>query len=113
MNTHKRPWGEFQVIFEQSKCKVKKLILLPGKKISLQLNNHRSEVWQIIKGKALVTVQPSIFIAEEGKVIIIPIKNIHRLENIGKEDLQIIEIQHGDYLSEDDIERFDDDYGRI
>ena len=113
MNTHKRPWGEFQVIFEQSKCKVKQLILLPGKRISLQLHNHRSEVWQIIKGKALVTVQQSIFIAEEGKVIIIPINNLHRLENIGKEDLHIIEIQYGNYLSEDDIERFADDYGRI
>ena len=113
MNTHKRPWGEFQVIFEQLKCKVKQLILLPGKRISLQLHNHRSEVWQIIKGKALVTVQQSIFIAEEGKVIIIPIHNLHRLENIGKEDLHIIEIQYGNYLSEDDIERFADDYGRI
>ena len=113
MNTHKRPWGEFQVIFEQLKCKVKQLILLPGKRISLQLHNHRSEVWQIIKGKALVTVQQSIFIAEEGKVIIIPINNLHRLENIGKEDLHIIEIQYGNYLNEDDIERFADDYGRI
>ena len=77
------------------------------------MHNHRSEVWQIIKGKALVTVQQSIFIAEEGKVIIIPIHNLHRLENIGKEDLHIIEIQYGNYLNEDDIERFADDYGRI
>jgi mannose-1-phosphate guanylyltransferase/mannose-6-phosphate isomerase len=92
--------------------RVKRLILLPGASISLQRHQHRSEHWVVVRGTAEVTRGEDVFLLQPNESTYIPVGTIHRLHNPGEEDLQIIEVQCGDYVGEDDIERFEDVYGR-
>ncbi|MDD3851718.1 MAG: mannose-1-phosphate guanylyltransferase/mannose-6-phosphate isomerase [Bacillota bacterium] len=107
-----RPWGSFTVLVDQDTYKVKKIVVNPGSRLSLQSHRHRSEHWLVARGQALATVNDEEKLFEEGKHIFIPQSARHRLENPGKELLEVIEVQKGDYLGEDDITRYQDDYGR-
>lgn len=108
----KRPWGQFINLYEQPGVKVKKLIVDPGKRISLQSHEQRDEHWVVIKGQATVTCGKSTFTLLEGQSIDIYVGIMHRLGNMTKEALEIIEVQRGPYLEEDDIKRYDDDWHR-
>ncbi len=115
INFHKevsRPWGTFTTIIEEEKYLVKKITLLPKSKISVQYHNHRSEHWVIVKGLAKVTIGEITKILKENESTFIPIGEVHCLENESEKLLEIIEIQTGNHLSEDDIVRLQDIYGR-
>jgi mannose-1-phosphate guanylyltransferase/mannose-6-phosphate isomerase len=107
-----RPWGWYDLIESDKNFKVKRILVKVGASISMQLHNHRSEHWIVVKGVAKVTKNDEIFILKENESTYIPISVKHRLENCGDDDLEIIEVQSGLYLDEDDIIRFDDLYGR-
>lgn len=107
-----RPWGSYTVLEEGNGWKVKRLTVLPKKRLSLQMHYHRNEFWVVVKGTAKVTVGDKEFILSKGESTFIPIGTKHRLENPGNIPLEIIEVQIGDYLGEDDIVRFADDFGR-
>jgi mannose-6-phosphate isomerase len=108
-----RPWGSFEVLSDSAADhKVKCIIVLPGKRLSLQLHHKRSEHWFVVKGKGVVTVGEDLIDVLEGTALDIPVETKHRIENTGDVDLIFVEIQTGDYFGEDDIERFEDDYGR-
>jgi mannose-1-phosphate guanylyltransferase len=112
-----RPWGWFKNIegLDNGKdgFKVKRIAVYPGKRLSLQSHNFRSEHWVIVKGKAKVTLDNNEFYLERDQNIYIPLKTLHRIENIGQELLEFTETQIGDYLGEDDIIRYEDDFGRL
>lgn len=107
-----RPWGSYVVLEESSSYKIKKIIVSPGHKLSLQKHLHRSEHWVVVSGSAMVTNGETCQIVNINESTFIPKNTLHRLENPGKIPLVIIEVQNGEYLEEDDIERFDDDYNR-
>jgi mannose-1-phosphate guanylyltransferase/mannose-6-phosphate isomerase len=107
-----RPWGSFEVIDLGKNFKVKKIIVNPFCALSLQKHEHRSEHWVVVKGRANVTCEDREFILNENESTFIPLGKKHRLENKDKNLLEIIEIQTGNYLGEDDIFRFNDKYGR-
>jgi len=107
------PWGFYQVLWEGEGYQIKKLVVLPGKKLSLQYHHQRSEHWVIVKGSALVQVgDDSLTLGKNGSIYI-PKGVKHRITNNGVTALEIVETQVGNYLGEDDIVRLDDDYGRI
>ena len=108
-----RPWGEYDVIDEGERFKVKRITVKPGASLSLQLHHHRAEHWIVVKGTARVTCEDNTFLLSENQSTYIPTGSKHRLENPGAVPLEMIEVQSGSYLGEDDIERFDDHYGRI
>ena len=108
-----RPWGFFQVLMEKESTKVKLIRVMPNQKLSLQKHNFRSEKWFVVQGKAKVTREDEQFTLELGDSINIEKKQIHSLENLESFPLEIIEIQTGDYLGEDDIVRLEDMYGRV
>ena len=113
-NVFFRPWGSYKNIEEvDGKYKVKVITVNMGQKLSLQSHNHRSEHWVIVKGKGKVQVGNEFHILEKNQHIFIPINELHRIENIGDEILEFTETQIGDYLGEDDIIRYQDDYGRV
>lgn len=107
-----RPWGSFAVIDECPGYKVKRLSVFPGKRLSSQMHHHRAEHWVVVAGTALVTVNGVETVLEVNQSIFIPAKSQHRLENTSSDELVLIEVQIGNYLGEDDIVRFDDDFGR-
>ncbi len=107
-----RPWGSYEIIGEGKDYKVKKIIVEPKKRLSLQSHNHRSENWVVIQGKAKITLNNNEYILKKGEAFFIPKKARHRLENIGDILLKVIEVQNGDYLGEDDITRYEDDFNR-
>ena len=107
-----RPWGSFTSIEKGSKWQVKKLEIKPMESLSLQLHNHRSEHWVVVKGSAKVEIDNKITCLNENESIYVPLGSLHRLSNPNKTELVLIEVQSGDYLGEDDILRFDDKYGR-
>lgn len=107
-----RPWGSYTIIDEGAGFKSKRLSVLCGKRLSAQMHHHRSEHWVVVSGTARVTNGNETFLLNKGESTFIPAGNLHRLENPGKVPLHIIESQIGDYLEEDDIVRFDDDFGR-
>lgn len=109
----KRPWGKFEIFATAKNYQVKRLTLFPKAKISLQSHNHRSEHWVVVHGKAKVTNGNDVTILHENESTYIPVKHVHRLENPGKKNLEVIEVQTGDYLGEDDIIRYEDIYNRI
>jgi mannose-1-phosphate guanylyltransferase/mannose-6-phosphate isomerase len=111
--TVERPWGSYTVLEELPGSKMKRIIVNPKSKLSLQRHKHRSEHWIVTSGIAIVTRNEEVFTISKNQSVYIPIFTKHRLEN--KEDfpLEIIEVQVGEYLEEDDIERFDDQYGRV
>jgi mannose-1-phosphate guanylyltransferase len=110
-----RPWGWYINIEgnDNSGFKVKRIAVYPGKRLSLQSHNHRSEHWVIVKGNALVQVGNSFHNLTKNDHIYIPLKELHRIENTGTELMEFTETQIGDYLGEDDIIRYEDDFGRI
>lgn len=107
-----RPWGSFTILEDEDDCKVKRLVVKPGQVLSLQLHHRRSEHWTVVSGTAKVRVGDDEFLLEENKSVYIPVETLHRLENPTDEDIALIEVQCGDYFGEDDIERFEDIYGR-
>jgi len=108
-----RPWGSYTVLEENDRYKIKRLTVLPGKKLSLQMHYHRSEHWVVVRGTARVRVGDEEILLRPGESTFIPAGVIHRLENPGKVVLEVIETQIGEYLGEDDIVRFEDDFGRV
>ena len=108
-----RPWGRYEVLVEQPGYKVKRIIVLPNEKLSLQLHNQRVEHWIVVSGEATITVDNKVSILLVDQSTYIPKGTKHRLENNTNKELVIIEVQLGDYLGEDDIKRFDDIYSRI
>ena len=111
-NKVNRPWGWFEILEEDTNYKVKLIQINPGKSISLQKHNMRSEHWVVVKGKATITKGKENFILKINESTFIDKGQIHRLSNNTKFLLQIIEVQSGEYLGEDDIERIEDNYGR-
>lgn len=109
----RRPWGHFEVLSDAPDHKVKRIVVFPGQRLSLQRHRHRSEHWHIVKGKAVVTLDGRQIELQAGESVDIPLGAAHRIANVGSEDLVFIEVQRGDYLGEDDIERLEDDYGRV
>jgi mannose-1-phosphate guanylyltransferase/mannose-6-phosphate isomerase len=107
-----RPWGSYQGIDHADRFQVKRITVKPGATLSLQLHHHRAEHWVIVSGTAKVTKGEDEFILTENESIYIPLGTKHRLENIGQIPLELIEVQTGSYLGEDDIVRFEDIYGR-
>ena len=107
-----RPWGYYQDVDIAARYKVKRIVVKPGSKLSLQKHFHRSEHWVVVKGTAEVTLGDNVRSVHENESIYIPIGSIHRLANHGKIALELIEVQVGSYLGEDDIVRVDDVYGR-
>ncbi|MDD5226047.1 MAG: cupin domain-containing protein [Candidatus Omnitrophica bacterium] len=109
----RRPWGFYTVINHGKNFKVKLVEVLPGKRLSLQRHDRRSEHWVVVSGKAKIVNGGNILILSENQSTYIPTKTLHRLENPNKKSsLKIVEIQCGAYTGEDDIVRFSDDYGR-
>jgi mannose-1-phosphate guanylyltransferase/mannose-6-phosphate isomerase len=111
--TVERPWGAYTVLEKGQGYKIKRITLKPGSRLSLQLHRKRSEHWVVVQGVAEVTRENETYLVHTNESTYIPVNSKHRLENPGKDPLQIIEVQNGEYLGEDDIERFSDDYGRI
>ena len=109
----KRPWGWYNVIDTGSTYKVKSILVESGKSLSLQRHMHRSEHWVVVEGTALVEVDGKKEFVNVNEGSYVPICAMHRLSNPGKIPLKIIEVQCGSYLEENDIERFDDDFGRV
>ena len=107
-----RPWGKFENLKKEKGYLVKKLSVEPKQKISLQLHNDRSEYWVVVKGKGIITIDKKQYSCSKGSYFFIEKKQKHRLENTGKVSLDLIEVQLGNRLSEEDIQRFEDKYGR-
>ena len=107
-----RPWGWYDVIDQGNRYKVKSIEVNPGQSLSLQKHLHRTEHWVVVEGTAMIRVNDKTEIVHENQSTYIPLGSKHRLSNPGKIPLRIIEVQSGSYLEEDDIERFEDDYGR-
>lgn len=107
-----RPWGSYTILEDAEDCKVKRLVVKPGQVLSLQLHHRRCEHWTVVRGTAKVRLGDEEFLLEANQSTYIPVETLHRLENPGTEDVHLIEVQTGDYFGEDDIERFEDIYGR-
>lgn len=107
-----RPWGYYDSIDSGGRFQVKRIVVNPGAKLSLQMHHHRAEHWIVVRGTARVTRDDEQFLLSENQSTYIPIGTRHRLENPGKVPLEMIEVQSGSYLGEDDIVRFEDSYGR-
>ena len=107
-----RPWGSYDGIDSGERFQVKRIVVKPGAALSLQMHHHRAEHWIVVKGTAQVTCGEKVFLLGENESTYIPLGSKHRLENPGKQPLELIEVQSGSYLGEDDIVRFDDVYGR-
>ncbi len=107
-----RPWGTFTVLEEGTQYKIKRIEVKPGHRLSLQMHHHRSEHWIVVAGTAKVTCGDEVTILGSNQSTYVPQCTPHRLENPGVINLVIIEVQNGEYLGEDDIIRFQDDYKR-
>ena len=112
INTELRPWGSFTILDEGKQFKVKRLTVNPGHSTSLQYHKHRSERWIVVQGVATVKLGVQSYVVEENDWIHIPVHEKHLLANNGNKVLQLIEVQYGNYLGEDDIFRLEDRYGR-
>jgi mannose-1-phosphate guanylyltransferase/mannose-6-phosphate isomerase len=110
--TVRRPWGSYTVLEEGPHYKIKRIEVPAGGKLSLQMHHHRSEHWVVVAGTALVQIDDKEMLLTENQSVDIPKTSTHRLSNPGKVPVEIIEIQTGPYLEEDDIVRFEDVYGR-
>ena len=107
-----RPWGNYTVLEESANFKIKRIVVNPGAKLSMQMHKHRSEHWVVVSGEATISNNEIEYQLQENQSTYIPKTHRHRLANLGSEPLAIIEVQCGDYVGEDDIVRFDDSYGR-
>jgi mannose-6-phosphate isomerase len=108
-----RPWGSFSTLEEGPGYKIKRLVVQPGQRLSLQKHRHRAEHWVVVAGTATVVRGDRRLILRRRACTVIPRQSWHRIENRGRTPVVIIEVQHGRYLGEDDIVRKQDDYGRI
>jgi mannose-1-phosphate guanylyltransferase len=108
-----RPWGMYDSIDQGQRYQVKRITVKPGAKLSLQMHHHRAEHWIVVSGTARVTNGDETIVLTENQSTYIPVGRIHALENPGKIPLELIEVQSGSYLGEDDIVRFEDRYGRV
>ena len=108
-----RPWGSYSILEDADDCKVKRLVVKPGQVLSLQSHQRRSEHWTVVQGTAKVRLGDKEFLLNANESTYIPVNTLHRLENPGSDDVHLIEVQTGDYFGEDDIERFEDIYGRV
>jgi mannose-6-phosphate isomerase-like protein (cupin superfamily) len=113
METDYRPWGYYTVLADEADHKVKRIVVYPGKRLSLQRHRRRAEHWYFIAGQAVVTRDADELRLRAGDAVDLPRGAKHRVENPGLQDLAFIEVQTGDYFGEDDIERLEDDFGRI
>ncbi|MFC1478373.1 phosphomannose isomerase type II C-terminal cupin domain [Candidatus Margulisiibacteriota bacterium] len=112
METVERPWGKYTILEMGDTYKIKKVEVNPQQRLSLQKHLHRSEHWVVVSGTAVVICGDKELTLNVNQSTYVPVDTAHRLENPGKIPLVIIEVQNGEYLEEDDIVRFDDDYGR-
>jgi mannose-6-phosphate isomerase-like protein (cupin superfamily) len=109
-----RPWGNYTVLDDDATDhKVKRIVVHPGKRLSYQRHAQRAEHWFIVSGTAVVTLDGAETTLHAGDSIDIPQEGAHRIANPGDDDLVFVEVQHGSYFGEDDIERLEDDYGRV
>lgn len=107
-----RPWGTWQVLDESDGYKVKRIEVRPGQRLSYQTHEHRSEHWIVVSGTATCVLEGETLVARSGDTVVVPVGAAHRITNMHRDDLVIIEIQRGAYTGEDDIVRLEDDYGR-
>ena len=107
-----RPWGYYQSVDQGTRYQVKRIVVRPGGRLSLQKHHHRAEHWVVVRGAAEVTINSRIEHVHENEFVYLPIGSTHRLANLGKIDLELIEVQTGSYFGEDDIVRIEDDYSR-
>lgn len=107
-----RPWGFFEVLSDRPDHKVKRITVYPGKRLSYQRHSRRSEHWHIVAGKAVVTLDGEEIALASGESVDIAVGAAHRIYNPGDIETVFVEVQHGDYFGEDDIERLEDDFGR-
>jgi mannose-1-phosphate guanylyltransferase/mannose-6-phosphate isomerase len=107
-----RPWGSYTVLEERTNFKIKRIVVNPGAKLSMQMHQHRSEHWVVVSGTASITNNDIEYTLQENQSTYIPQTHLHRLANNSSEPLSIIEVQCGEYVGEDDIVRFEDNYGR-
>jgi mannose-1-phosphate guanylyltransferase/mannose-6-phosphate isomerase len=112
ITTH-RPWGSYTILEEGPRYKIKRIVVNADQKLSHQMHHHRSEHWIVVKGTARVTIGAKEEFVHENESTYVPKSTLHRLENPGKVPLELIEVQNGEYVGEDDIVRFDDVYGRV
>ena len=108
-----RPWGWYQTIDLGDRFRVKRLVVMPGKKLSLQKHHHRAEHWVVVRGTAEVTRDGEVTLVRENEFVYLPFGCVHRLANPGRIPVEIVEVQTGAYLEEDDIVRIEDDFGRL
>ncbi len=108
-----RPWGWYSILEDAEDCKVKRLVIKPGQVLSLQKHEKRSEHWTVIRGEAKVRLGDKEFLLQANESTYIPAGTLHRLENPGREEVHLIEVQTGSYFGEDDIVRYEDIYGRV
>ena len=111
--TSHRPWGTFTVLEEGDRYKIKRIVVDPKQRLSLQMHYHRSEHWVVVKGTAKVTIGDQELLVHENESVYVPKSQVHRLENPGKVLLELIEVQVGEYVGEDDIVRLEDIYQRV
>jgi mannose-6-phosphate isomerase-like protein (cupin superfamily) len=111
--TEHRPWGSYTTLEERDRYKVKRIEVLPGKRLSYQRHRRRAEHWVIVEGEAVVTLEGEEIRLSPGQSVDIPRMSAHRIRNSGQDPLIFIEIQKGEYFGEDDIIRLEDDFGRI
>jgi mannose-6-phosphate isomerase len=112
MSESTRPWGRYEILQESGSHKVKCIWVLPGKRLSYQRHQKRAEHWFIVSGSPRVTINGEVSDLQAGATVDIAIGELHRIENIGTEDVVFVEVQTGTYFGEDDIERIEDDFGR-
>lgn len=108
-----RPWGYFEVLEDRTTHKTKRIVVYSGQRLSYQSHTKREETWVFVKGEGVVIIDGFDHIVKTGSVIKIPFNAKHRVKNTGEGHLEFIEVQNGSYFGEDDIVRYEDDYGRI
>jgi mannose-6-phosphate isomerase len=111
-NSDTRPWGSWHVLDEADGYKVKRIVVTPGARLSLQRHEHRAEHWFVVRGTATCTVGDATAVLVSGESIDVAVGQAHRIANQGDDTLVLIEVQRGSYTGEDDIIRLEDDYGR-
>jgi mannose-6-phosphate isomerase len=109
----RRPWGYYVILSDRPDHKVKRIVVYPGKKLSLQSHKLRRENWTIVQGRPIVTCGDEQIPLNPGESIEIPMHTKHRIFNPGSEEAVFVEVQTGEYFGEDDIQRFEDDFGRV
>ncbi len=109
---YERPWGSYQTLAIEEDYQVKILTVQPGGRLSLQRHFKRAEHWVVVRGTPTLTIDGTVREYHRDEVVYIPLQSVHRIENLAKQACVLVEVQIGDYLGEDDIERLDDVYGR-